>query len=124
MQADTIIRRYPKMRIASLRLSWSIPDSEFARKLNLDPERAKNDLWGWVQQDAAARAFLCAVALADERWSGHEAFFITSPETVWGNAQELWEAHSSDVPIKTGQNLDKGFFNCEKAQRFLGWTHG
>ncbi|KAF7796463.1 hypothetical protein EIP86_007640 [Pleurotus ostreatoroseus] len=123
MQADTIIRRYPKTRIASLRLSWSIPDAGFARKLNMDTERAKNDLWGWVQQDAGARAFLNAVDLADERWSGHEAFFITSPEPIWGEARELWETYWKDVPIKAGQDLDKGFFNCEKAQRLLGWTH-
>ena len=59
MQADTIVRRFPSVRIASLRLHWSIPTRATAQ--NQDPARAKNDLWGWVQEDSAAEAFLLAI---------------------------------------------------------------
>lgn len=124
MQASTIVRRYPSMRIASLRLSWSIPDRSHA--MSLDPEKRKNDLWGYVQEDAGAQAFLRAVDLQDDRWSGHEAFFIVAPETTEDDADaaELWEKYWKHIPIKEGKNLERGFFDCVKAERLLGWTHG
>ncbi|KAJ3533038.1 hypothetical protein NM688_g7339 [Phlebia brevispora] len=120
LQANTIVRRYPKTRIASLRLSWSIPNRAYATHLN--PERRKNDLWGWIQEDAGAEAFLRAVDLDDNRWAGHEAFFIAAANTTQGDPMELYHAHWEDVPIKEGKNLDKGFFDCAKAERLLGWV--
>nr|VWO96450.1 Nucleoside-diphosphate-sugar epimerase [Ganoderma boninense] len=124
LQADAIVRRYPSMRVASLRLSWSVPSREAATRD--DPERRKNDLWGYVQHDAGAEAFLLAVAGEDGRWSGHERFFITAPDTASDvPTVELYERYWKEVPIKEGKDLSghKGFFDCSKAERLLGWVH-
>ncbi|RDX57040.1 NAD(P)-binding protein, partial [Lentinus brumalis] len=124
LQADTIVRRYPSMRVASLRLSWSVRRREDA--LRDDPEQRKNDLWGYVQEDAAADAFLLALTDESGRWSGHERFFITAQDVASEVAsRELWERYWKDVPIKEGKDLSghKGFFDCSRAERLLGWTH-
>ena len=88
---------------------------------------AKNDLWGYVQEDLSASAFLLALSPEnDAKWKGHEPFFICAPDTTWdGPTAELYEAFWADVPIKEGKNLDgrKGFFDCSKAERLLGWKH-
>ena len=124
MQADTIVARFPSMRIASLRPGWVIPSREYAMKNDTDAERRKNDLWGWVQEESTAEAFLLAVTVEDGRWSGHEAFFITAPTiTSDEEAEELYKNHWKDVPVKVGKNLKKGFFDCSKAERILGWVH-
>ncbi|OJT04650.1 hypothetical protein TRAPUB_4605 [Trametes pubescens] len=124
LQADTIVRRYPFMRVASLRLSWSLPSREEA--LRDDPKRRKSDLWGYVQEDSAAEAFLLAVTGENGRWSGHERFFIVAPDTSANeDSEELWQTYWRDVPLKEGKDLrgHKGFFDCSKAERLLGWVH-
>lgn len=122
MQAATIVNRYPSMRIASLRPSWVIPSKAYAH--NVDGERRKNDLWGWVQGEATAKAFLQAVVVENERWSGHEAFFITA-SSVSGDEQPdvLYERYWSHIPITPGKDLQRGFFDCSKAGRLLEWVH-
>lgn len=112
------------MRVASLRLSWSLPTREDA--LRDDPRRRKSDLWGYVQEDSAAEAFLLAVTGENERWKGHEAFFIVAPDTSANeDSEELWQTYWRDVPLKEGKDLrgHKGFFDCSKAERLLGWVH-
>ena len=112
------------MRVASLRLSWSLPSREEA--LRDDPERRKNDLWGYVQEDSAAEAFLLAVAGENGKWSGHEAFFIVAPDTSANeDSVELWQTYWRHVPLKEGKDLNgrKAFFDCSKAERLLGWVH-
>ncbi len=110
------------MRIASIRLSWSLPDPSHAK--GSDPERRKNDLWGYIQEDSAADAFLRAVCSEGAKWSGHEAFFIAAPEPADDrDAEMLWKEYWRMVPIKEGKTLSKGFFDCSKAERLLGWVH-
>lgn len=122
MQADTIVRRYPHMRIASLRPSWSIPSREFAR--HQDPERRKNDLWGYVHEQSCADAFLRAVTVEDGAWTGHEAFFVVAPETTEDDdLMALYERFWKHVPINEGKDIRRGFFDCSKAERLLGWVH-
>ncbi|KIK62392.1 hypothetical protein GYMLUDRAFT_41822 [Collybiopsis luxurians FD-317 M1] len=133
MQADTLVRRYPEMRIASLRLHWSLPDPTLPS--SNDPSgRCKQDLWGYVQEDSAADAFLRAVVDENDKWTGHEAFFIVSPKHAYweGKSQycpvdsgELREKYWPDVPVKEGFDVSgsKGFFDCSKAERLLGWVH-
>ncbi|GJE96271.1 NAD(P)-dependent oxidoreductase [Phanerochaete sordida] len=121
-QADAIVRRFPQMRVASLRPSWSIPNRDFAK--HQDAERRKNDLWGWVHRDSCADAFLLAITADEGAWTGHEAFFIVAPDTTEGIAPEvLYEQFWSHVPIKAGKDLKGGFFDSSKAERILGWVH-
>ncbi|KAF8207594.1 NAD-binding protein [Mycena galopus ATCC 62051] len=128
LQADSIVRRSKDMRVASLRLHWSVPSRAFAaaaQKLNV--ARAKNDLWGYVQKDSAAEAFLLAVTQPTDKWpSASEAFFIAAPETVYdGETSELIKEYWPDVPLKEGKTMNgnAGFFDCSKAKELLGWVH-
>lgn len=126
LQADTILRRYPSIRIASLRLSWSIPDKDHANQGSQDPDRRTSDLWGYVQEDAAANAFILAISPDNTRWSGHEAFFITAPDTTLEvDSMVLKEKYWPDIPMKGERKLKgrEGFFDCSKAERLLGWAH-
>jgi len=125
LQAATIIRRYPSMRIASIRITHCTPTA-YPFNPALEPPRRRNDLWAYVHRDSAAEAFLLAVAGGDGEWTGHEAFFITAPDTTQGEeSMTLKEMFWPNVPIKEGNNLygRKGFFDCSKAERLLGWVH-
>jgi len=122
MQAETIVRRYTSMRVASLRLHWSVPSRAHARRRS--PAGAVKDLWGYVQEDSSAEAFL--LALTSDGWSGHQAFFIVAPEIAFNeDSKELYENHYGSVPITEGKDVSgkKGFFDCAKAERLLGWVH-
>ncbi|KAJ6513422.1 hypothetical protein C8R45DRAFT_963622 [Mycena sanguinolenta] len=126
LQADTIVRRFKDMRVASLRLHWSVPSRAFAaQKTNVT--LAKNDLWGYVQEDSGAEAFLLAITQPTDKWpSASEAFFITAPNTMHdGETNELIKEHWPNVPLKDGRALNgnAGLFDCNKAKELLGWVH-
>ncbi|KAJ7716729.1 hypothetical protein DFH07DRAFT_861937 [Mycena maculata] len=126
LQAESIVRRFPTMRVASLRLHWSVPNRAFAQKLEVS--RAKNDLWGYVQEDSAAESFLLAVTRPTDKWpSAAEAFFIVAPEITVDSpdTSELLQEHWPNVSIKEGKAMSgrAGFFDCSKAKELLGWEH-
>jgi nucleoside-diphosphate-sugar epimerase len=111
------------MRVASLRLHWSVPNKSAATGIDL-VAYAKG-LWGYVQEDSVADAFLLAIEDSD-KWSGHEAFFIVAPENISGqDSKAMREKYYPGVPIRKGMVIDgsKGFFDCSKAGRLLGWVH-
>ncbi|PPR02609.1 hypothetical protein CVT24_002180 [Panaeolus cyanescens] len=120
LQADTIVRRYPEMRVASLRLHYSVPSKSVASSRH----RVK-DLWGYVQEDSAAQAFLLAVQ-DNEKWGGHERFLIVAPETACEEeTASLLEEFLPDIPIKEGRKITgrQSLFDCSKAAALLGWNH-
>ncbi|KDQ56992.1 hypothetical protein JAAARDRAFT_131334 [Jaapia argillacea MUCL 33604] len=129
LQADALVRRYPFMQIASLRPHWSVPTRGFAEQARQkNPDRAAMDLWGYVHQDSAAEAFLLAVSSEKAKWEGHERFFIVSPfhtNLDPPDAEVLREKYWKDVPVKEGKDVTgrRGFFDCGKAERLLGWKH-
>ena len=119
------------MRVASLRFVWSVPSRAHIFQLQAmdDTERPwisdHKNFWGYVQGDSAADA--CLLALADNgKWQGHERFFIAAPE-IWceKHSETLRAQFWSDVPVVKGKGLEgrKGFFDCTKAERLLGWRH-
>ncbi|KAF9485216.1 NAD-binding protein [Pholiota conissans] len=123
MQADSIIRRYETMRIASLRLHWSVPNRFVANKSR--PSQRAKDLWGYVQEDSGAEAFLLALQ-DNKKWSGHERFFITGSETAFDEQTlDLIAEYWPDVPIKHKEKLvgRRSLFDCSKAVELLGWQH-
>ncbi|EGN98978.1 hypothetical protein SERLA73DRAFT_122837 [Serpula lacrymans var. lacrymans S7.3] len=124
MQADTIVRRYPSIRVASIRLHWSLPTRARAYRSNM--ERAKGDLWGYVQEDSTAEAFLLAVTMENGKWSGHEPFLIVAPQTACDiDTKTLIRDYWPNVPHKDGWEVSEGtgFYNCRKAEQLLGWVH-
>ncbi|KAF8890649.1 hypothetical protein BD779DRAFT_1610742 [Infundibulicybe gibba] len=119
LQADTIVRRYPGMRIASLRLHWFVESRAAAQTVTV--AWASQQLWAYVQQDSAAKAFIEAVVQDTDKWSGHEAFFIVAPDIAYDeDADALREEYWPGVPTKGPL---RGFFDCSKAERLLGWVH-
>jgi len=124
MQADTIVRRYPNIRVASIRIHKSAPTKMLAYRENMD--HVKGDLWSYVQEDSSAEAFVTAVTMEKDKWTGHERFFIVAPQIA---ADEDWlelkQKYFPHVPVKEGwvESGAKGFFDCSKAERVLGWVH-
>lgn len=120
------------MKVASLRFHWSVPSRAQVLQSSYDsndPNRYylsdHKDLWGYVQEDSAADA--CLLALAENsNWDGHERFFIAAPQ-IWceEDSETLRAQFWSDVPVLKGKDFEgrKGFFDCSKAERLLGWRH-
>jgi len=110
------------MKVASLRLHWSVPYRAIA---NTPGSRLK-DLWGYVQEDSAAEAFLLAIRQDNDKWSGHERFFIVAPETAMDeDTMSLIRNSYPDVPIKGGKTFvgREGLFDNSKAAALLDWYH-
>jgi nucleoside-diphosphate-sugar epimerase len=154
-QAASICARYPSLRVASLRLHWSVPSLDSAKSNPLESEdRSRKDLWGWVQEDESARAFWLSLTVdADGSehdsqgtseaksntkpvacgsgatgWRGHEAFNIAAPTTRCPHigSELLRKQFFPDVPVREEVfkiEGRKGFFDCSKAKRLLGWVH-
>lgn len=121
-QADTFVRRYDNLSIASLRFHWVVPDrataqAHYNRPM---PELAKH-LWAYTLRDAAARACLAGV---EGRFSGHEVFYIAAPNTTHAiPSTELAATYHPGVPITGDLSGTKAFFDSSKAERLLGWRH-
>jgi UDP-glucose 4-epimerase len=121
-QADSFVRRYENMVIASLRFHWVVNISQLPQEAygGLEPEKAKH-LWAYTDTEAACRACLLGVT-ADFR--GHEAFFIIAPETVASvPSSELIQRFYPTVALRADYGGQRGFFDCSKAERLLGWKH-
>lgn len=121
-QGKSFALRYEGMTIASMRFHWVVPNREHAGQyFNIPSPDADKHLWAYTLFDAAARA--CLMSL-DVTWTGHEAFFITAPDTTIDTPSlELAAKYLPGVPIKGDLSGTKSFFNCAKAGRMLGWTH-
>lgn len=122
-QADSITRRHDSLTVASLRIHGVVDRNNVHKRPPLDIENkawARN-LWGYVFLDAVARA--CLLSLTAE-FRGHEVFFIVSPNIFLEiPSLELKEFHYPDVPVRGDLSGNRGFFNCAKAERLLGWYH-
>lgn len=122
-QADSIVRRYEDMVIASLRFHWVVPDWATAAQARIyhDFKSGAKNLWAYTRFDAAARA--CLLSLTAD-FSGHEVFYIAGPETcVDAPSLELRERFFPEVPVRGDLSGHRSFFDCSKAERLLGWTH-
>lgn len=121
-QAASLARRYSELTIASLRFHWVVPNRAMAEERNKkNARRLIKDLWGFTCVEAAARA--CLLALTAD-FKGHEVFYIVAPDTGMDRTSlELWLEFFPDVLIQGDLSGNRGFFNCSKAERLLGWKH-
>jgi UDP-glucose 4-epimerase len=122
MQGDSFARRYEQMSIASMRFHGVVPDRATMSK-NSPPreKRTVMNLWAYTTFDAAARA--CVQSLT-AGFKGHEAFYITGPDTAYDiPSLDLAREFYPTVPIRGDLSGKKSFFNCAKAERMLGWRH-
>jgi nucleoside-diphosphate-sugar epimerase len=122
LQADSIARRYEDMTIASMRFHGVVPKREAMRQWDQSggPVLSKH-LWGYTLFDAAARA--CLLSLTAD-YQGAEAFFIVGPDSTSNvPSLELAQRFFPNVPIRGDLSGQRGFFDCSKAERLLGWVH-
>jgi nucleoside-diphosphate-sugar epimerase len=122
LQAESMARRYEGMAIASMRFHWVVPDRAAAAQRDSRANKflAKN-LWGYTRFDSAAEACLMSLTAG---FKGAEAFYIIAPDTMTDTPSlELAREHWPDVPVRGDLSDRRGFFDCSKAQRLLGWTH-
>ena len=121
-QADCFARLHEDIRIASMRFHWVVPERELAaRSFTVDAPHPGRHLFAYTRFDAAARA--CLLSL-DAPFKGHEAFYITGPDTTSDvPTLELAARYFPAVPITGDLSGHRSFFNSEKAERVLGWKH-
>jgi nucleoside-diphosphate-sugar epimerase len=122
LQADSMVRRYEQMTIASLRIHSVVEQPADSRRWQkFYSNSLVKHLWGYTRREATARACLLGVT-AD--FSGHEVFYIVAPQTMMEEPSlVLKEKYFPDVLIKGDLSGHNGFFNCQKAERLLGWRH-
>jgi nucleoside-diphosphate-sugar epimerase len=121
-QANSLVRRYDDLSIASIRFHWVLPDvTPAAEEFNLPDQRSARHLWGYTLDEPAARA--CLLALTAD-FKGHEAFYIVAPITTNPiPSLELARTWFPNVPVRGDLSGNKSFFSSAKAERILGWRH-
>lgn len=121
-QANSFARRYEGMVIASLRFHWVVPERatavDYSQQIG---DLVAKHLWGYTSFDAAARACLLAIT-AD--YTGHQVFYIVGPDSVADTPSlELAQRFFPGIPVRGDLGGRRGFFDCSKAERLLGWRH-
>jgi nucleoside-diphosphate-sugar epimerase len=122
LQAESMVRRYEDMTIASMRFHGVVPDRALMAKWDsTDGEKLSKHLWGYTLFGPAARACLLSLT-ADIH--GAEVFFIVAPDSISRvPSLELARRHFPNVPITGDLSGHRSFFNSNKAERLLGWSH-
>ncbi len=121
-QGNSFARRYENMSIASLRFHWLVDSRETVTKAapTASPAVIKH-LFAYTLLIDAARACLLSLTA---NYKGHEVFYIVAPRTMLQEpSHELVKRYYPHVPIMGNLNGNRGFFDCGKAERILGWTH-
>lgn len=120
-QGRAFARRYEGMTIASMRFHWVVVSREFAGQYFNTNHEVYRHLWAYTLFEPAARACLQSL---EAKFTGHEAFYITAPDTTTDTPSlELAATYFPDVPIKGDLSGRKSFFSAAKAERLLGWKH-
>jgi|SRR5579859_3474277 len=122
LQAESMVRRYEDMVVASMRFHGVVPSrAQMGQWEKQHGPALSKHLWGYTLFDAAARA--CLLSLTAD-FTGAQAFFIVGPDTTSEvPSLELAQRFYPTVPITGDLSGHRGFFNCSKAERLLGWTH-
>ena len=121
-QADAFARRYPDMRIASLRFHRLLESRAQAIDMTdrLGPAAARH-LWSYTLLREATRA--CLLALTAD-FTGHEVFFIVAPRTAATvPSLDLARACYPAIEIRGSLADHTAFYNSAKAGRLLSWQH-
>ncbi|MGI8879007.1 MAG: NAD-dependent epimerase/dehydratase family protein [Jatrophihabitans sp.] len=114
-QASAVARRYPALRVASLRMH-AIRDRAISSEA---PERNSRDLWGYSPLPAVAAACLATLTAS---FGGHEVFYIVAAETVCDlDSLTLREQFYPEVPVVGDLSGRRSFFDCAKARSVLKW---
>jgi hypothetical protein len=127
IQCDAFTRRYPTLRVASLRFHAVTPDALCSTATLHNRGGLWKDLWGWVSLSSTANACLSALTVPESQFPlGHETFFVVAPTTMQQTPTELLLKESfPELVDKVKGGLDGkgnvGLISTDKARRLLGW---
>lgn len=122
IQAETLCRIHPDLRIASLRFHAVKPEPYLA---------PTHELYAWVSADASAEA--CLLGITSEGWSGAEAFNIVSDDNHLPDDQATldvfrreWAGRFDEEGLREewwAGRPKRSLWDSTKAERLLGWKH-
>ena len=120
--ADSMVVRYPKMPICSLRINNIIlPDRYDVLQYRRDhfPEGGGN-FWSYIDVRDVATAFRAAL---EGESTGHEVFLIAAADTCLDSPlKEAIERHyGPGATYVPGFGETQSAFDCDKMARFFGW---
>jgi nucleoside-diphosphate-sugar epimerase len=124
VQADAFARKYPDMRIASMRYHWVVEPSLLSADALHRRGGEPKDLWGYISEADTAEATLLGLTAPEQTFpAGHEAFFVVAPtqhqQASTAALIDQWYPHSTRRKQWRG---NEGLFDCGKAEKLLGWT--
>jgi nucleoside-diphosphate-sugar epimerase len=79
------------------------------------------NLWSYIDAYDLADAIVLAT---ESELSGHEVFYIASPDNVGGRnfGEILHQYYGDKIELRPTSRPDASGISTEKAQRMLGWT--
>ena len=117
------MRRAPAFTALSLRMPWIQTATTFAR--DVAPRRrlaeiATGNLWGYIDADDAAGAFLAGL---DVPVDGHRAVYVSAADTFMEeDTMSLVEAAFPGVELRAPLPGHAGVLDCRAAGRLFGFT--
>lgn len=122
--ADSMIIRYPKMSIASLRINNVIPP-ELSKEM-LEPRRTEfpgpgsANFWSYIDARDVGRAFRAALEGSS---SGHEVFLIAAADTCIDVPirEAVKQRYGKEGNFASGHGDFQSAFDCGKMKKFFGW---
>lgn len=122
LQASSVCRAYPDLRVASLRLHMLVPDRQAAleRVKQWGPSGGgAKALWGYTTLPGAARACLAAL---NADFVGHEVFHVVADMTASEEtSKDLHDKFYPEVPLRKELAGHASFFDTTKALKLLSW---
>lgn len=111
------------IRCISLRPSWVQYEVNYAGNLGpqiRDSSVLSPNLWSYIDVYDLADAIVLSV---ESKLSGHEVFYIASPDNVggWDFAEILKKYYGDKIVLKPLSRKDASGISSEKAQKMLGW---
>ncbi len=119
---DAAVRR-SDLRCISIRPSWVQTPDNYARNLGpmlADPDETSAGLWSYIDIEDLADAIVLAV---ESELSGHEVFYIASPDNVGGRdfAAAIRQHYGDQIELRPLSRVDASGISCAKAERLLGY---
>jgi UDP-glucose 4-epimerase len=112
------------IRCISLRPSWVQNEDNYEQNLGpqvRDAAELSPNLWSYIDVYDLADAIVLAT---ESDLSGHEVFYIASPDNVGSRnfAEILHQYYGDQIELRPTSRPDASGISSEKAQRMLGWT--
>jgi nucleoside-diphosphate-sugar epimerase len=120
---DAAVRR-SDIRCISIRPCWVHHEGNYERNLGpqvRDPSVLSANFWSYIDAYDLADAIVLAV---QSDLSGHEIFYIASPDNVGGRpfAEMVRKYYGNDIEIRPLNREDASGISCAKAMRMLGYA--